>query len=65
MAGKRRDRVFTSQLRAGFAYRGILPGYLDDWRSAAFATLLVWENAAANRDFAVSIVDHFFRDRLS
>lgn len=69
LAGKRRDRVFTSQLRAGFDYRGILPGYLDDWRSAAFATLLVWENSAAgsgaDRNFGVSIVDHFRRDRLS
>jgi GNAT superfamily N-acetyltransferase len=65
IAGKRRDRVFTSQLRAGFAYRGILPGYLDDWRSAAFATLLVWESPRAERDFAVSIVDHFSADRLS
>lgn len=72
IAGKRRDRVFTSQLRAGFEYRGILPGYLDDWRSAAFATLLVWENghaprdrAAQDREFAVSIIDHFSRNRLS
>jgi predicted N-acetyltransferase YhbS len=42
--GARRDRVLTSQLRAGFAVRGVLPGYLDDWRSAGFATHLVWEN---------------------
>jgi hypothetical protein len=29
--------------------KGILPGYLDDWRSAGFATHLVFEmNATAN-----------------
>lgn len=50
LAGKRRDRVFSSQLRAGFSYRGILRGYLDDWRSAAFATHLVWENPEATID---------------
>lgn len=50
MAGKRSDRVFTSQLRAGFSYRGILPGYLDDWRSAAYATLLVWDNEKCGVD---------------
>lgn len=70
VAGKRTDRVLTSQLRAGFSCRGILDGYLDDWRSAAFATLLVWENPTAggrrlDRDFVVSIVDHSGRDRLS
>lgn len=46
LTGKRKDRVFTSQLAAGFVYRGILPGYLEDWRSGSFATLLSWENPA-------------------
>ncbi len=44
LRGVRKDRVLTSQLRAGFSVRGILPGYLDDWRSAGFATHLFWEN---------------------
>ncbi len=42
--GVRRDRVLTSQLRAGFEVRGLLPGYLHDWRSRHVATLIVWEN---------------------
>jgi len=45
--GRRKDRVLGSQLRAGFSVRGILEGYLEDWRSASFATLLVWDNPAA------------------
>jgi ribosomal protein S18 acetylase RimI-like enzyme len=45
--GIRHDRVLTSQLRAGFSVRSILDGYLDDWRSGSFATLLVWENGLA------------------
>jgi ribosomal protein S18 acetylase RimI-like enzyme len=45
--GVRRDRVLSSQLRAGFSVRNILDGYLDDWRSGSFATLLVWENRLA------------------
>jgi GNAT superfamily N-acetyltransferase len=44
--GARRDRVLTSQLRAGFTVRAVLDGYLEDWRSAGFATHLVWENPA-------------------
>jgi GNAT superfamily N-acetyltransferase len=44
MRGELRDKVLTSQLRAGFEVRGILPGYLDDPRSRSFATLLVWDN---------------------
>ena len=44
-SGRRRDRVLGPQLRAGFALRGVLPGYLDDWRSHAFASHLVWTNA--------------------
>jgi GNAT superfamily N-acetyltransferase len=46
VAGRRTDRVLTSQLRAGFAMRGILTGYLEDWRSGGFATHLFWENGA-------------------
>lgn len=42
--GVRKDRVLTSQLRAGFSVRSVLEGYLEDWRSAGFATHLVWEN---------------------
>jgi GNAT superfamily N-acetyltransferase len=45
--GEIKDQVLTSQLRAGFEVRGILPGYLDDPRSGSFATLLVWENHEA------------------
>ena len=44
--GVRKDRVLTSQLRAGFRVRSVLTGYLDDWRSAGFATHLVWDNPA-------------------
>lgn len=36
------DRVLTSQLRAGFTVRGILPSYLKDARSRNYATLLEW-----------------------
>lgn len=42
--GERRDRVLISQLRAGFEVRGLLPGYLHDWRSRHCATLIVWWN---------------------
>jgi GNAT superfamily N-acetyltransferase len=42
--GERRDRVLISQLRAGFTVRGLLPGYLHDWRSRHVATLIVWDN---------------------
>jgi GNAT superfamily N-acetyltransferase len=44
IAGGRKDRVLTSQLRAGFVVRDIMPDYLDDWRSGSYATLLVWQN---------------------
>jgi GNAT superfamily N-acetyltransferase len=44
--GLRKDKVLTSQLRAGFVVEGILEGYLEDWRSKSFATLLVWTNRA-------------------
>jgi GNAT superfamily N-acetyltransferase len=47
--GLRRDKVLTSQLRAGFVVEGILERYLDDWRSRSFATLLVWSNRAHAR----------------
>jgi hypothetical protein len=36
------DRVLGSQLKAGFAVRGILAGYLRDPRSCDYATLLEW-----------------------
>jgi GNAT superfamily N-acetyltransferase len=45
----RKDRVLTSQLRAGFVVEGLLERYLDDWRSKSFATLLVWSNRATLR----------------
>lgn len=48
-AGARRDRVLGSQLRAGFSVRGILRPYLDDWRSAGAASLIVWDNPAATK----------------
>lgn len=44
LRGERRDRVLCSQLRAGFRVRGLLPGYLHDWRSRHVATLIVWDN---------------------
>jgi ribosomal protein S18 acetylase RimI-like enzyme len=43
-AGELHDRVLVSQLRAGFRVRGLLPGYLHDWRSRHWATLLEWMN---------------------
>jgi GNAT superfamily N-acetyltransferase len=58
--GELADQVLVSQLRAGFSVRGILPGYLHDWRSRHFATLLEWQNPdyvprsrAAPRTFGV------------
>jgi GNAT superfamily N-acetyltransferase len=36
------DRVLGSQIKAGFAVRGILVGYLNDPRSRDYATLLEW-----------------------
>ena len=45
--GELKDRVLISQLRAGFTVRGVLAGYLHDWRSRHFASLLVWENSLA------------------
>jgi GNAT superfamily N-acetyltransferase len=55
------DQVLVSQLRAGFSVRGILPGYLHDWRSRHFATLLEWQNPdfrPKSHGIAVNIVDH-------
>ena len=53
VSGARKDRVLTSQLRAGFTVRGILEGYLDDWRSAGYAPHLVKESTLAKpRDAA-------------
>ncbi len=48
MHGLRKDPVLGSQLRAGFVVKGILEDYLDDWRSASYATHLVWENPASS-----------------
>jgi GNAT superfamily N-acetyltransferase len=42
LRGELRDRVLRSQLKAGFAVRGILVGYLRDPRSLDYATLLEW-----------------------
>jgi GNAT superfamily N-acetyltransferase len=42
LQGRIRDRVLGSQLKAGFAVRGILVGYLRDPRSRDYATLLEW-----------------------
>jgi hypothetical protein len=44
MRGEIRDRVLGSQLKAGFAVRGLLVGYLRDPRSRDYATLLEWVN---------------------
>jgi GNAT superfamily N-acetyltransferase len=43
------DRVLRSQLKAGFAVRGILPGYLLDPRSKDYATLLEWQSPRWSR----------------
>jgi GNAT superfamily N-acetyltransferase len=42
LRGDIRDRVLGSQLKAGFAVRGLLVGYLRDPRSCDYATLLEW-----------------------
>jgi GNAT superfamily N-acetyltransferase len=42
--GELKDRVLVSQLRTGFTVKGLLRGYLHDWRSQHWATLLVWTN---------------------
>jgi GNAT superfamily N-acetyltransferase len=47
LRGEIRDRVLGSQVRAGFAVRGILDGYLKDPRSRDYATLLEWVNPEA------------------
>jgi len=47
--GVRKDRVLTSQLKAGFVVKGILNGYLEDWRSASYATHLFWENPSLSK----------------
>ncbi|SMF73893.1 bifunctional GNAT family N-acetyltransferase/carbon-nitrogen hydrolase family protein [Pseudobacteriovorax antillogorgiicola] len=42
---KFRDTVVNFQLRQGFEFRGILPGYHpDDRESRGYATLMVWRN---------------------
>jgi len=65
--GEMKDQVLVSQLRAGFKVKGILPGYLHDWRSRHFATLLEWQNpdyvarrtgaAASTRDVGPNVPD--------
>jgi GNAT superfamily N-acetyltransferase len=47
LRGEIRDRVLGSQVRAGFAVRGVLKGYLKDPRSRDYATLLEWVNPEA------------------
>jgi GNAT superfamily N-acetyltransferase len=47
LRGELRDRVLGSQIKAGFAVRGVLPGYLKDPRSGNYATLLEWVNPAS------------------
>jgi GNAT superfamily N-acetyltransferase len=42
LRGELRDRVLGSQMKAGFAVRGVLVGYLRDPRSRDCATLLEW-----------------------
>jgi GNAT superfamily N-acetyltransferase len=42
LRGEIRDRVLGSQIKAGFAVRGLLVGYLRDPRSCDYATLLEW-----------------------
>jgi hypothetical protein len=42
LRGEIRDRVLGSQIKAGFAVRGILVDYLKDPRSRNYATLLEW-----------------------
>jgi GNAT superfamily N-acetyltransferase len=42
VAGRLRDRVLDSQLKAGYRVRGILTDYLADPRSKNFATLIEW-----------------------
>jgi len=46
LRGEIRDRVLGSQIKAGFAVRGVLVGYLRDPRSRDYATLLEWVNPA-------------------
>jgi predicted N-acetyltransferase YhbS len=47
--GVRVDRVLSSQLKAGFVVRGILPSYLPDPKSCDFASLLEWVNPDRTR----------------
>jgi ribosomal protein S18 acetylase RimI-like enzyme len=47
LRGEIRDRVLGSQIKAGFAVRGILTGYLNDPRSRNYATLLEWTRDSA------------------
>ncbi len=54
LRGERKDRVLTSQLRAGFIVKDVLSNYLDDWRSGSFATLLVWKNPERTQGLTAS-----------
>jgi GNAT superfamily N-acetyltransferase len=49
LRGEIRDRVLGSQIKAGFAVRGVLVGYLRDPRSRDYATLLEWVSPASGR----------------
>jgi GNAT superfamily N-acetyltransferase len=54
LRGELQDRVLQSQLREGYAVRGLLRRYLHDWRSLSWATLLEWTNP--NRNLSADIV---------
>jgi hypothetical protein len=60
LCGVRIDRVLSSQLKAGFVVRGVLPSYLPDPKSCDFASLLEWKNPdlhAANPAVAAAASD--------
>jgi len=50
LQGRLRDRVLGSQIKAGFAVRGILRNYLRDPRSCDCATLLEWVRPMSHDD---------------
>ena len=47
--GVRIDRVLSSQLKAGFVVRGVLPSYLPDPKSCDYASLLEWTNPGSGQ----------------
>ncbi len=57
LRGERKDRVLRSQLRAGFTVRGLMPGYLHDWRSRHVATLIVWDNPDRQAAHPADVMD--------